>query len=209
MKDVAIQGSVWEKISGLTHEQAEELHSLNFDNWKSSCTRNSMLWGHCEGNDEHENSFYYFGTPTVYRVVIINYDTGKTKISDVITRQQLDSHVTIDYNTMDVVFTSYRYIRTLVALVVTILVETLIGLIMKMKNTKIIITTNFISNLILQSILLFVPFTPYLAKFIIMEIFVVLFEFFIYRKFMKEQSKNKILLYTLIANITTALLTFL
>ena len=80
---------------------------------------------------------------------------------------------------------------------------------MKMNNIRIIIATNFISNIILQLILILVPVVSYLFKFIFMEILVVLFEFLIYKKCMKNQTQNKILLYTLIANILTALLTFI
>lgn len=181
---------------------------MNFNNWKSACTRTRMLWGKCIGNAEYEHFFNYFGTPNKYRLVIINNDTGETKISNVINRKNFTSYVTIDYNTMEVSQNS-SIISILIALFTTILVEITVAFIMKMKNTKIIIATNLVSNIILQLVLILLPVVPYLLKFIFMEILVVLFEFLIYKKYIKNQPQNKILLYTLIANILTAFFTFI
>lgn len=197
-----------QKTGGITTEQARDLYNMNFNNWKSACTRDGLLWGKCIGNAEYEHFFNYFGTPDKYKLVIINNDTGETKVSNVINRKDFTSYVTIDYNTMEV-SQHGSIINILMALFTTILVEIIVAFIMKMKNTKIILVTNLVSNIILQLILILVPVFPYLLKFIFMEILVVLFEFLIYKKYMKNQPHNKILLYTLIANILTALLTFI
>ena len=201
-----------QKIGGISTGQAKKLYYMDFDNWKSTCTRNSLLWGECAGNTKHEHFFIYMGTPDKYKLVIINNDTGETKVSDIVNRRDFTSYVTIDYNTMKVkqnASISDKVVNIIMALVITIVIEIFIGLIMKMKNTKIIIATNLVSNIILQLILILVPVVSYLLKFIFMEILVVLFEFLIYKKFMKNQSHNKILLYTLIANVLTAFLTFI
>ena len=187
---------------------------MNFNNWKSACTRDSLLFGKCIGNAKYEH-FFNYAIPYKYKLVIINNDTGETKVSNVVNRKYFTSYVTIDYNTMKVrqhgsiinIFDSI--INILMVLFTTILVEIIVAFIMKMKNTKIILATNLVSNIILQLILILVPVVPYLLKFIFMEILVVLFEFLIYKKYMKNQPHNKILLYTLIANILTALLTFI
>ena len=50
---------------------------------------------------------------------------------------------------------------------------------------------------------------PYISTFAIMEILIVIVEYLMYRKFLKDVSKNKIIIYTLIANIASALLTFI
>ncbi len=181
---------------------------MNFNNWKSASTRDSLLWGNVKGNAEHEHFFNYLGTPDKYKLVIINNDTGETKVSNVINRKDFTSYVTIDYNTMEV-SQHGSIINILMDLFTTILVEIIVAFIMKMKNTKIILATNLVSNIILQLILILVLVVPYLLKFIFMEILVVLFELLIYKKYMKNQPHNKILLYTLIANILTALLTFI
>ena len=102
-----------------------------------------------------------------------------------------------------------EFMKIVIVLLITILVEIIVAFIMKMKNTKVIIATNLVSNIILQLILILVPVVSYLLKFIFMEILVVLSEFLVYKKYMKNQPQNRILLYTLIANILTALLTFI
>lgn len=197
-----------QNVGGITTEQARDLYDMNFNNWKSACTRDSLLWGKCIGNAEYEHFFNYFGTPDKYKLVIINNDTGETKVSNVVNRKDFTSYVTIDYNTMKV-SQHGSIINILITLFTTILVEIIVAFIMKMKNTKIIIATNLVSNIILQLILILGPVVSYWLKFIFMEILVVLFEFLIYKKYMKNQSHNKILLYTLIANILTAFLTFI
>lgn len=199
------------KIDGITAKQAETLYNMDYDGWISSCMRNSLLWGKCAGNIEHEHFFNYFGTPDTYRVVIINNDTGETKITDVINRTDFQSNITIDIDTMGVVTkaSSSRIIKTFaIALILTIVVEIIIALIMKIKNIKTIFITNLITNIILQLSLIYIPI-PYMITFIIMEILVILSEYLIYKKYFSDITKNKIISYTLIANIISAFLTFI
>lgn len=198
---------------GLTEDQTKTLYDINYDGWISASTRwhKYLLNSDCKGNSKFENIFSYFGTPETYKILIINNDTGEIKVSDVVNRKEFNSYVTIDYNTMKVRQQSIPFngINTLIVLLITILVEVFIALIMKMKNIKTIIITNFITNIILQLVLIFVPLGSYILKFVIMEILVILFEFLIYKKFMKDQPQNKILIYTLIANILTGSITFI
>lgn len=198
-------------VDGITSKQAETIYNMDYDGWISSCMRNSLLWGKCAGNIEHEHFFNYFGTPDTYKVVIINNDTGETKITDVINRTDFQSNITIDIDTMRVVTraSSSKIIKTVaIALILTFAVEIIIALIMKIKNIKIIFITNLITNIVLQLALIFIPLS-YMITFRIMEILVVIAEYLIYRKFFKDISKNKIITYTVIANIFSALLTFI
>ena len=66
-----------------------------------------------------------------------------------------------------------------------------------------------ITNLALQAVLIIIPIGSYITRFIIMEMVIVIAEYLIYKKYIKEQSSNKILFYALVANLVTALLTFL
>lgn len=199
------------KVDGITAKQAETLYNMDYDGWISSCTRNSLLWGKCAGNVAHINSFNYFGTPDTYKVVIINNDTGEIKITDVIHRTDFQSNITIDIDTMQVVKhpSSSRIIKTFtVALILTVFVEIIIALIMKIKDIKIIFIANLITNIILQVALIYIPL-PYLITFIIMEILVILSEYLIYKKHFSDIAKSKVIYYTVIANIISSLLTFI
>ena len=227
----------YNNLQTITISQLETLHNINYDGWISESTRWGayLLFADCSGNSEHEHNFSYFGTPDTYKVVIINNITGETKITDVIHREDFSSNVTIDVNTMSVVSkanngfsnnvtidvntmnviskanngNSFSNIKNIaIALILTIAVEIIIALIMKIKNIKIIFIANLITNIILQLALMYIPLS-YMITFAIMEILIFIAEYLIYSKFFNDISKNKIITYTLIANIISALLTFI
>lgn len=198
---------------GLTEDEIQELYKLNYDGWISASTRAGLiLFSNCKGNREHENGFGYFGTPEVYKIVIINKDTGEIKISKKIVRKEFNSEVTVDYNNMKVVETSVNIVKTLIivaiALILTIVIELGIALLFKTKNYFTIAITNLISNVLLQTLLL-IFINNYLLVFIIGEILVIGVELLVYLLRFKNISKAKIILYTLAANLTTLLITFL
>ena len=87
-----------------TENQIKTLYNINYDGWISEGTRwdFGMLFADCSGNNKFENHFGYFGTPKTYKILIINNDTGETKVSNVVNRKYFTSYVTIDYNTMKV-----------------------------------------------------------------------------------------------------------
>ncbi len=198
---------------GLSEEEIKALYDINYDGWISESTRWNayMLFPDCAGGSRYWHMFSYFGTPDRYKVLIINQDTGERKITDEIIRTDFDSEVTIDYRTMHAAPVSRsKILRILIALVVTVVVEVLIALLMKLKKyLPLIIITNLISNLLLQSLMIFVPLGNYFVRFFILEVLVVVMEFLVYKKFMKGQSTQHILRYTIAANVVTAALTFL
>lgn len=198
---------------GLTKEQIKKLHELNFDNWISSSTRWSryIMFANCKGNKDFKNDFGYFGTPTRYKIVIINEDTDEIKISDEIIRKDFNSVVTIDYNDMKVANNNdllKTFIIAAIVLILTIIIELVIALLFKTNNYITIAITNLISNLLLQ-ILLIIFINNYLLVFIIGEILVIIAELIVYLLRFKKVSKAKIISYTLLANIVTLLITFL
>lgn len=199
---------------GLTKEQIELLHNINYDGWISEGTRwNSyLLFADCAGNKNFEHYFSYFGTPETYKVIIVNNKTGEIKLSDEIHRTELTSTVTLDVNSMKVANKEVNKFSTIknmaIALVITIIVELFIAAIMKIKDLKVIALVNFITNIIMQTILLVTPFA-YLLTFCTLEILVIVSEYLLYKNYLKDVSNNKIILYTIIANIITAALTFL
>lgn len=198
---------------GLTDDEIQELYKLNYDGWISASTRAGLiLFSDCKGNAEHENGFGYFGTPEVYKIVIINKDTGEVKISKKIVRKEFNSEVTVDYKDMKVVETNINIVKMIIviglALIITIVVELLIALLFKTGNYTTIAITNLISNVLLQMLLL-VFISNYIPAFIIGEVLVIGAELLVYLLRFKNISKAKTTIYTLVANLATILLTFI
>ena len=122
----------------LTQEQIETLYKINYDGWISESTRWSsyLLFPDCSGNSQHEHYFSYFGTPETYKVVII-FDTGEIRITDVINRTDFTSNITLDVNNMKVIThenVSFNVKNIIITLLLTIIVEVVIALIMKFKK---------------------------------------------------------------------------
>ena len=198
---------------GLTDDEIQQLYKLNYDGWISVTTRaGRIIFSDCKGNVEYHNQFGYFGTPEVYKIVIINKDTGEIKISKKIVRKEFNSEVTVDYNNMKVVETNINIVKTLIvaaiALILTILIELGIALLFKTKNYTTIAITNLISNVSLQALLIIFT-SNYTLVFIIGEVLVIGAELLVYLLRFKDTSKAKTTIYTLVANIATILVTFL
>lgn len=198
-------------LKTITVRQLETLHKINYDGWISEGTRwnKYLLFAECSGDIKHEHRFSYFGTPVIYKVVII-FNDGETRITDVIHREAFQSEITIDVNTMEVITEGNILLKLksiLIPLIVTLIVEIIIALVMKLKNIKVIIFTNTITNIILQLILMYTPLS-YILTFAILEILIFITEYLIYIKHFKDISKLKIINYTLLANLVTAMLTF-
>ena len=95
-----------------------------------------------------------------------------------------------------------------ISLILTIAIELGIALLFKTKNYTTIAITNLISNLLLQ-ILLFVFTSNYILAFIIGEVLVIIAELIVYLLRLKNISKPKAIIYTLVANLATILVSFL
>ena len=197
----------------ITIDQAKQLYNLDYDGWISKNTRNSVLWGYCNGNSNHAHDFNYMGTPTRYKIVIINYDTGETKISDEIIREDHNSYVTIDYKTMNYktgAYFSKLLSDTIICLVLTVLIELAIAFVFKTHHYKTIIITNICTNILLQiNLFIFSRIYNYLLVLLISEVLVFIIELITYFIEFKEFNRLKISIYTIVANAVTIILTFL
>lgn len=208
-------------LKTITVQQLEKLYKINEDGWISESTRwnKYLLFADCSGNNNFYHKFSYFGTPTRYKIVIINNNTKEVKISEEILRTDHNSMVTVDYSAMEVTNNNHNndnsintnpntIINILSALIITIVVEVIIAYIFKIGNYKVIVPTNLITNLCFQALLILLS-RNYLLAFIFGEIIVIASELIIYLLKMKNLNKQKILLYTLVANIITMVCTFL
>ena len=198
---------------GLTDEQINKLHELNYDNWISESTRWDyyLLFAECAGNSNYSHHFGYFGTPQKYKIVIINNDTNEIKISNEIIRDLFNSNVTIDYNTMDT-RSSHNYSKTIfiaiACLVITVCVELLIAYIFKIGNYRIVSITNVVTNIGLQLALILL-LDNYLLTFIVGEVMVIFVELILYLLAFKNVSKLKTMIYGVVSNVVTILISFL
>lgn len=203
--------SGYDNLKTITVEQLETLHKINYDGWISEGTRWDayLLFADCSGNNKHEHYFSYFGTPETYKAVIV-FNDGETRVTDVIHRTDFQSEIIIDVNTMEVVSKGSvpsALKSILIPLLVTIIVEIIIALVMKLKNIKVILLTNVITNILLQLLLIYTPLS-YILTFLILETLIFITEYLIYKKYFKDISKQKIISYTLLANLATVILTF-
>lgn len=184
----------------------EPIYKYHEKDWYATTLRNFLLHGSIEGNKNRSHTFTYFGVPTEFKVIVQMPD-GSIRVSELLEKKAFDYDVTIDVNDMKVVNENkdidiFNYIKILL---ITVIIELLIALLFKTKKYYVIIITNIITNTLLQfamfknsSILLFIMF----------EIIIFISEFFIYLRYI-DINKKKLLLYTLLANLITMLLTFI
>lgn len=216
----------YKDLRTMTVEQLEKLHKINFDGWISESTRwgEYFLFGNCNGNTKHQHFFNYFGTPETYKVVIINNDNEETKISDVIKRVDYNSKITVDYETMvvknninDFSRNFTKILPVLIPVIMTVIIEIIVLACFRMtnkRNTKIVLITNIISNLILQLLLIKIDKIPKITGstkmncFFIFEILILIAETFIYYKTLENEKSRKTILYAIIANLTSGFFTF-
>lgn len=187
----------------------QPIYLYNEAGWVATALRENLLWGSVEGNLKHLHKFTYFGVPDEFKV-IIQYPDGTLKVSELIIRDEMDFEIELDVDTMEIVNTGNKVLKIkniAFCVIITIIIELLIALIFKIKYVLDITFANLLTNIFLQILLNFFV-SQYMLAFLIGEIFVVIIEFLIYKKVFKEISTKKVILYTICANLITALLTF-
>lgn len=97
------------------------------------------------------------------------------------------------------------------AVFITIGAELLIAVLFKIKRYRLIIVTNFVTQVFLHllTFILFTYIVPYsLAILFAIELFIWVIEYKVYRKCIKDVDREKIISYVLTANIITFFITF-
>lgn len=214
-------------LKNITIDELKQLYDIDYDGWISESTRwdEYLLFADCKGNDKHQHVFSYLGTPEHYKVVIINNDTGETKVTDEIYRKDFNSKIKIDYETMEVntvskiesFFELNNIKNVLITILITITVELIIGLLFGLKKyIKLIVITNLVTNLLLQffqanlsTLLWGASYIFYGEVFLGLELVVFIAEYTIYKKYMKDQNKDTIKPYVIVANFVSMLSTIL
>lgn len=136
-----------------------------------------------------------------------NKNTGAMKLSNVINRTEFTSNISIDTAEMTIQKSSSIKLiiyNILKVEILTLIIEMFIALIMKLKHLKIIMLTNLCTNFILQILLMILPISYYIT-FGILEILVIILEYAIYKKFISDVPKKKIITYTITANLMSGI----
>ena len=206
-------------VDRYTDYKEREIYKYHEDNWYATSLRNSILWGNIEGNDNHVHEFRYFGVPNEFKI-IIELSDGTIKVSKKVKKTAYNFDITIDVNDMRVVGESSNNEYTedeeylnhvdiyVGVLTLTILVEVGIALIFKTKKYHIIALVNLLTNVCLQLLMINISaFSSSILYFVLIEIPIIVIEGILYLEILKID-KKKIILYTVIANLVTALLTF-
>ena len=98
-----------------------------------------------------------------------------------------------------------NYLKCLAILALTIIVEVLLALLFKTRKYHIVALTNLITNIVLQ--LLIISFNLSWLQFALAEVVIIVVEGVIYLNTLKT-NKTMTIIYTILANLITALLTF-
>ena len=194
----------------LTNNEIKKLHKINYNNWISASTRR-LIFSDCKGNNKFKHVFSYLGVPKTYKIVIINNKNGNMRVSKTFHRTELNSNIELNVKSMKIIKrielgTTLKTI--LIALIITLVVEIIIAYLMRIKQIKIIIIVNLLTNIILQLLLCVTPFS-YLTSFLVLELFVILSEYLLYRKYLNNINNKKILVYTIVANVISLSLTII
>ena len=174
----------------------------------------------CEG-DTYNGYFVPFYNGNTYRFIIYWDDTDEYKITEVFSLSDYNTRYGVDLNedsdelsvkdVSDRYWLSKTYPGTIFRLIFTVVGEFIIALffgLFKKKELLTVLVTNLISNLIAQAMILFMV-SIYIAAFLIIEALVIVVEYLVYRKFFdKERSNGRIWAYSIVANIVTALSSF-
>ena len=174
----------------------------------------------CEGDTF--NGFYVpYQNGNQYRIVIYWDDTGEYKITEVFELKRDGIRYAVDLSEEGEVISisdvsNERYIQrllpgTLLRLGLTIAGEFIIALFFcffKKRELLTVLITNVVTNSIAQMLSLFL-FEIYFLAFIVIELIVIVSEFFIYRRFFdKSRSNGRIWAYTIVANLVTGSFSF-
>lgn len=167
-----------------------------------------------DGNPLH--TFGYHGVPDTYRILIVT-ESGESWVSEPYTRTVLQSSVTVDWATKDIVIpsTAVGYmLQFLATFAPTILLEGLVLLafgLAKRRNWKYFLLLNFVTQgaLAVYCSLTFLQEgfnVMFLLLFIPAEIVITLAETLLYRRWLAGGTKGCITCYAVSANVLSALL---
>ncbi len=179
------------------------------------------LKGEKNSDNTYSHKFSYIGTPETFKIAILTEDETLI-ISDLIRRKHFNSIVEFDLRNevlqedilvsagqakevSPILNLSVGFIgRLLLTLVIEIGIALLFGFTIKYSG-KLLLKTNIFTQVVLNIAILWINLSygmlAALLVFLLMEIFIVIFETIIYAKYLTEKSKLRRISYGIIANI--------
>ena len=194
------------------------LFSYTQDNWYPALAYGTIVpvMGELTPDNNGVHTINYLGVPDEFKIIIVTQD-GTVKTSPLIQRKTMEVELVLDYDTMAYTKASTIYIylkQFLATCLITFLIEGVILILFKLatlNNIKYIIATNIFTQIvftvIFSSAFIYGGTLGAFFVFIPLEIAVVICEAIIYKKLLVGKEKS-ITLYTITANLASALATF-
>ena len=192
------------------------------DGWHGCISQGSTrapIWGELTGSEENGvmlHTFSYVGVPDTYRILIVT-QSGKTFLSEVLTRDTLQSSVTVDWLektvTLPLVHEGYL-LQFFATLLPTLLVEfallAIFGFSLR-ENWKLVLTVNLVTQGLLHGYFALFALNNgvswfYFLLFFPAEAIVTLIETCIYAGKLKGRGKQCAVIYGICANVCSAAL---
>lgn len=194
----------------------QKLYAYSDGAWMSASIYNFLCHNslHESKAGAKETFEYTYMPPNEFRVIVIT-KSGNVTVSDTVAKKSFYYTCTYDYSKNRITSSVFMQTSTLIILVsfiitlgITFVIEFVIFLLFRLKCRKKalkILAVNSITQVILYTVMLvyyeFTDYPNYLLIFAIAEIMVIIAEIFIYLKILKENSKKRVIAYTIIANL--------
>ncbi|HAN21049.1 MAG: hypothetical protein A2Y15_08295 [Clostridiales bacterium GWF2_36_10] len=197
-----------------------KLYSHEKEGWKPAFTEGtgSPIFGCLVGspfNDKMLHKFWYVGIPDTFRIIIVT-ESGKVSVSDICTRQALQSNITYDYKIGEVVlpsiFTCYLA-QFSITCISTLIIEAIILILFGFNirgNLKIFLILNVITQIILtatmgSALIKGGDLAAYIIQFPV-ELIILLTETYFYGRYLKGFTTTRRHFYGVTANIASWIL---
>lgn len=201
------------------------LETYNDNGWRPGLAFGTgiPMWGNLKGvlleNGSMKHEYAYYGVPDDFKLIFVTSDL-KVKISVEMQKNVYQMTITYDYETGEFlksqsIFISYlrQFASTFFP---TLILEGIILMLFSFslkKNWYPLLYVNLITQIVLTALLgtaiiKYGSLTSYMV-FIPLEIFIIFFETIIYAKVLKGHTINRKILYSIVANALTVIMTIL
>lgn len=193
------------------------LYSYGNEGWMPALIEGTgvPMWGNLIGEADSErmvHKFGYVGMPDIYRIILVT-KSGNVSVSDVYTREALQSSITFDYATGKAVVPSIFLLYFLQfgwTFVITLLAEGVILCLFGFKlkeNWNVFILTNLLTQIVLTvtvgaTLIKSGTFSAHLVQFPV-EIAILVFEVIVYKHFLVGNSNKRKMAYGIVANLVS------
>jgi hypothetical protein len=206
-----------EERDKLNQTMLKLLYSKTDEGWWPAIAggTNAPIFGSLTGTEKDGamvHTFSYFGVPETYRVIIVT-ESGKVSVSDMRTRETLQSSVIYDFATGDLTEAPYLealLLQFIVSLVSTVVIEGLLLLLFRFRlreNLLVFLLVNIITQVFLAAVTVITQFkygifaTIFAVMFV--EFIILIAESLVFARFLKGKTKGRRVAYAITANLVS------